>query len=377
MSNWYRNLLKISHFLVVGYGLMGLAATANGANILMIGRPAAGKINFDQASKNFSSINDQSQVIFVDPNSQGELSVCEYFPCQIPPHFPQKFAIVCLENGMLNEVALSGPQSAGATIGSSGAPIHTQQKLELQKLQDERDVVYTNWQNLKGQREAINKDIINKWLKRGLLNISIESGETYYGVQGWKNTCSSTTIVAQVINKKNSLENPEFSPYVEDSERELEGVNRNIDQTFQEMSALDIRISELNKLSEQNEENRESEQVMEAHLDAPRQLGGDPCRQIEQMLQAAWQRVASEGIMIVFSGDAQIPETPLAEGISTAFLRSTLPNDASFEEHFFPEQGYEGQNYIANPAIPAVTNVMGWEGSREPGSYFVIRKLSF
>lgn len=332
-------------------------------DVLIIGRPEAGGVNVEGVQHPFNR-NDNNVFWYLDPNSEGSHSIARTFPCDIPADKPQQYKTVILEKGMLNEVALSAAQPAQPLqllASTPESPNFTQEDaMLLEDLKVQREIVRQSWVNLIHEQRQLGSIIIEKLLLSGAIVKSLEHGKIYYRpVLGGKDTFASHRIVPHLIAKDKDVP----------CKAEFQEFNSKINDAGLKLDALDEKLSPLYKKKEEDEL-RANKSAAPLQSNAPQT--NVQYEHIQNFINRAWNLVAPGGTMIVFAGDAQIPETALAQGVSREIL--AFENAEMVEEGFFASQKFEGEVYIANPLLPANINTMGWSGGRFAGSYFLIKK---
>ena len=339
-------------------------------SVLLIGRPERGGANIEKAKYPIINIQ-ESTVWYLDPRSEGDYSIAEYFPCEIPSDKPQKFGTVILEQGMLNEVVItiSHPTSSEVPLNleserKSVGFTEADEEL-LKRLEAERKEQWQLWKNLTEQRDLLSKSIIEEALSLKLIEESPEHNEIYYRIAGEakETTFSHHTVIYHLLDRRLKVRD-------EEEFRELE---RRIDAASKKMLQMDKVIDPLYKRKYASEE-RAQEAIPSQPAAEPFSPTVDPndvYEHIRSVIGAAWDLVCPGGFLVVFAGDARIKETELAEGISNAFLSFT---SGMIEEYPFSSQDFEGEHYFSNPVLPATSNIIGWTGGRQAGSYFLIQK---
>lgn len=335
--------------------------------VLLIGRPEQGGVDLKQIPLRFSQLA-KASFWYLDPRSSGSSSITGAFPYLIPESKPQQFDVVCLEQGMLNEVVIhySSPSSSSTPqIAPSHDPSFSEEDMAvLQKLKAERFLIWEMWRKLQDvDMKELRARIIGKALEAGLIQESIEFGRKYYRITGAQNTARAALILEQLLVENRVPEEEAFR-----------NLKQRIDDEFKNMTRLDNLIDPLQKRLESPVSTGEPSQPTVMMAPYERNDPREVLQQISSFLHSAWNLVAPGGTMIVFSGNARIDGTELAEGISKDYLGCMLPDCVEIEEVAFPGQNYEGESYISNPVFPAKIDTYGWTGGRAPGSYLLIRK---
>lgn len=337
-------------------------------NVLIIGRPEHGGVNIEQASQNFPQINNESHVWYLDPESKGESSIPKHFPCIMPSDKPLQFELVCIEQGMLNEVV-----QGSHILASPKAPlIFTEDdKNKLAELTKERHIIWESYDSRKKELQELEREIIKEAVELRL----IEKSYGEYKIPGIsKNTCNNTVIVPHLFFHKReeilSKENMEFAS-IKRLTQEYSELQKDINNKLESFSVIDKITDPLHKLKDKALALDSSLSTEKVDLIET----GEMCRHIQSFIQEAWRLVSPNGVMVVFSGNAKIANTDLAGGILEEFLKSSLSDFDCISECTFSGQNYESELYISNPALPATTDAFGWTGGRGPGSYFLIKKL--
>lgn len=354
-------------------------------NVLLIGRPERGGVDIEKALENFPEIA-HSDVYYLAPNSEGNRSIREYFPCEMPSDKPSRFKLVCLEQGMLNEVANALAKNP-LEQDPEPSKFTAAHKKELAELTGQRKEKYEAWYLMKQRIKELEKNIIREALVEKFIREYRRSASfIVYDIIGLHvsfntqsedvNFCEPIELVKLFDNKEKILvENEKAFEHIGPLEEEVRQLARDLDIKRKEISDLDSLIDPLNKLEYSESELRKPQQSpsssLQKRIDESRE---QRLNKIRQFIASAWDLVDPNGQMIVFSRDAFIEETELAQGISKTFLESLL-KDFTIEEQHFCSQSHEGELYISNPIIPAIQDTFGWTGPRRAGSYFLIRKL--
>lgn len=350
-------------------------------HVLIIGRPENGGINMAEAVKTFPEI-DGSVVWYLDPRSTGGNSIPQYFPCNMPSEGPQQFEVVCLEQGMLNEVVISlfsARPSSDLVLNSpqrTCSNLSQEDEIRLQELSLKRNEIFDLWQKAKREQREFELAVIEQALNSNLIVAVNENGEEYYRVGQLPNTFGKMVIANRLFENKAHFPKALFAA-VESLEQTYYQLAQEVDARKNIMNEIDKMIDPLIKLKDHETPTISGESTSATEPSAKNatpitRTPNDVCHDVEEMIRRAWGLVNSEGKLLVFKGNGVIDGTALCQGISEEFLTRILSTNLSIDERSFPQQSYEGEIYISNPALPAIWDAFGWGGGRDAGSYFVL-----
>lgn len=366
------NVMKII-ILLSASQLFFMAATAADTQkfdqVLIIGRPERGGVNISQVPKRFSHIRENT-IWYLDPRSEGKFSIRDSFPCSIPGDKPQQFAVVCIEQGMLNEVVthVRNPVSSLApSISLAQCESASDEDAQLSRLNAEREIMWQKCEHSKRAMVSLEDRVIKKAISAKLISESFEFGYVYYRLIGERNTSIGTIIVHRLFSSEKGCMPEEEEEYrklcaeIDEEKRQVDEIDAVRDPIIKRQYAARSAMAD----------NSVSTTTLAPIVERdPREVS----EHIQNFVQNAWNLVRPGGYMVVFSRNARVEGTILADGISLEYLKSILTNYDEFEEVFFAAQSYEGERYISNPVFPANTESFGWGGGRPDSSYFLIRK---